>query len=96
MALIHGPLGAALYGAGHFANRLADDWRRINYDPIVHNQVRLMHQGGMGGYDAALLAKILSPGSTYQNRSFDPIAPAQNANFIALLKKLGYLPHQAL
>src|SRR5262245_10622141 len=86
-------VGSGVYGAGA---DVADFIRRYSYDPIVHNQVRLMRQGRIPAYNAALLAKILAPGSTYENRRFDPISPVQNANFVALLKHMGYLQNQAL
>jgi len=99
MAELFNPIGVAqsaasgIYNAGSAA---ADFLRRINYDPVMHNAVRLRREGGISGYDAALLAKILAPGSRYQNRAFDPIGEQQNANFVALLKQLGYLQQRAL
>lgn len=77
------------------AQHAANWWRRINYDPIQHNAIRLRHQG-ISPRDAILLAKILAPNSTYNDRSFDTITPEQNANLMAMLKQMGYLQQQAL
>jgi len=83
--LVHGPLGFVLGQA-----RNAYDWQQRN-NRMRNDQMYQAHQLRMQGVspmDALNLSRVLS----YQNYGQDPRV---QANYLMMLKMLGYLPYQA-